>query len=130
MATATLSALSGAGGGAYAQLQEMQAQRMAEQAEGRARALRSAAEEAQANAVRARETARTRRVESDRAEGTAQDARANLVSLKSGQDTQADLTTLRDGIARVQEALNTTSTAAAVINAEGQTTGTLVNVTA
>ena len=87
-------------------------------------------EEAQANAVRARETARTRRVESDRAEGTAQDARANLVSLKSGQDTQADLTTLRDGIARIQEALNTTSTAAAVINAEGQTTGTLVNVTA
>lgn len=130
MATATLSALSGAGGGAYAQLQELQAQRTAEQAEGRARALRTAADEAQASAVRARETARTRRVESDQAEGTAQDARANLVSLKAGQETQAGLTSLRNDIAGIQKAFQANSTAAAVINAEGQTTGTLVNVTA
>lgn len=133
MAMATVSGNAFSGSGAFAQIQQLQAQRRAEQAEQHARALREKASEAQTVADRAQENARSLKVESEQAQGEASQAQRGLAGLGAGQEVQKGLANLRQQIGQVLQSgpLNGTSPAPApVVNALGQETGTVVNVTA
>lgn len=118
----------------WAQLQQQQAQRNADQAEQKARALQDKARDAQSVADQAQENARSIKVRSDQAQGDANDARQGLVSLKSLEQVQSGFNELRDQIRKVISPTDSveaaSGNAAPVVNSSGQTTGTLVNVTA
>ena len=121
----------------WAQIQQQQAQRAADQAEQNARSLKIKAKQAEVDASRAQEEARTANIESDKAQSKAGNARQNLVSLESARKLQEGLQAVRDKIAdsTLVGANSSTSSseapsAAGVTNAYGQQTGTLVNVTA
>jgi hypothetical protein len=123
----------------WSQLQQQQAQRTADQAEQRAQSLQAQARAAQQEASVAQERARTLGVKSSQAQGEASDARRNLAEMESLGKTQSNLTELRGQVAGAVEALSPPSPAtnaaaankaAPVVNAYGQETGTLVNVTA
>jgi type II secretory pathway pseudopilin PulG len=122
-----------AGSALWAQVQQQQAQRTADQAEQRARVLQQQAREAQGVASRAQEKARTLQVESNSAQSDAGEARRNVVAAKSLETVQTKISDLRGQIKDIlqPEASTTTTTALApVVNSFGQETGTLVNVTA
>lgn len=132
---------SGLNSGAYVQIQQQQAQRNADQAEQQARALQAQAQSARAVAGRAQEAARSLAVQASQAQGDAAGARRNLSSMESLGGVQAQLGGLREQINAVlnpapvaapspDSLSSSTTTAAPVINAFGQTTGTQVNVTA
>lgn len=111
------------------QLRVQQVKRNADQAEATARELREQASNAQQNADRAREKARSLTVEADKAQGEAGTARQQLASLSSLNQVQEGLSSLRQKISTAIQAIDEPNPTP-VINAEGQTTGTLVNVTA
>jgi hypothetical protein len=102
-----------------------QAKRNAEQAESTARALQQQASAAQREAAHAQEGARSLQVQSDQAQSTAGQARQQVASLSAVQTVQDGFQTLRTQIAAGVKALDA---AVPSVNAEGQTTGTLVNV--
>lgn len=110
------------------QLRTQQAQHRAEQAETAARALRAQARGAQQAADQAQENARNLKVRSDQAQGEAGAARQAVVSLESLGRVDSGLQSIREGIAEGLAALD--AAPAPVVNADGQTTGTLINVTA
>lgn len=115
----------------YSQLQQQQAKRTADQAEQTARDLQSKASQARAAANQAQQNARTLEVKSDQAQGNAETAKRNVVALKSVGETQTQISALRDQIASVIAPTESAATTAApVVNALGEQTGTLVNVTA
>lgn len=111
------------------QLRVQQVKRSADQAEATARTLRQQAGDAQRSADQARENARSLSVRADQAQGDAGAARQQLASLPSVSAVQEGMSTLRQEISTAIKALDE-PTAVPVINAEGQTTGTVVNVTA
>lgn len=124
-----------AGGGVlWAQLQQQLASRNADQAEQRASALRARAREAQSVADQAQENARSLKTESDQAQGQASEARRGVVQMNALDKVQAQLSDLRGQIGKVLQSDFSQADAAAtlvpVVNAFGQETGTLVNVTA
>ncbi|TXG94440.1 MAG: hypothetical protein E6R09_17390 [Rhodocyclaceae bacterium] len=124
-----------AGGGVlWAQLQQQLASRSADQAEQRASALRARASAAQAVADQAQENARSLKAESDQAQGQAGEARRGVLQMNSLGKVQTQLSDLREQIGKVLQPdvspADTTVTLAPVVNAFGQETGTLVNVTA
>ena len=138
MATGSISGSQGLSSGVWAQLQQQQAQRTAEQAEQKARALRAQASDAQSTADRAQENARTLRVQSEQAQGEASGARMDLAAIRSMDTVQSQFGQWR---AELASALGTAETSSAsvstvatssqpVLNADGQTTGTLLSVTA
>lgn len=138
MAIASISGASGQTGAVWAQLQQQQARLAVDQAEQKARALRTQANDAQAAADRAQENARSLATQSAQAQGEASSAQQNLVTLKSVGRLQNEFGELR---AQLATALGTspaassgsgatTGSAKPVVNAQGQTTGTLVSVTA
>lgn len=115
------------------QIQQQLAQRSVEQSEQQARALRAKAQNAEAVAERARETARSLNVEANEAQGDASRARINLAEQSSLGDVQANLTDLHEQITQLNNTpspLTSSAQLTPVINTSGQTTGTLVNVTA
>lgn len=113
------------------QMRTQQAQRSAEQAEAAARALRQRAASAQQSADRAQENARNLKVRSDQADSQAGSARQAAVSVNSLNRIETSFESLREGIAGGFSALAATPIpAAGVANAEGQITGTLIDVTA
>lgn len=139
----------------FAQLKLQQAKRSAEQAEATARTLAAQAADAQRVAVRAQENARELTVRSDQAQDNAGRARAGLAAIRSLSDTSTRLQQTYERVAeRIKEpetakvgagetaslASGTAATASAVVttvtvpgpsvNAQGQTTGKVVNVTA
>jgi len=132
MPVATTSGTQAAGGALWAQIQQQQAQRTADQAEQRARVLQSQAREAQSAASRAQETARTLQVESRGAQNEAGEARRNVAAMSSVGAVQTQLSDLQGQIARVLEnTLPSMSNASSgVVNSSGQQTGTLIDVTA
>ena len=69
--------------GIFAQIQQQQAQRNADQAEQRASSLQAQAQDAQAAAVGAQENARSLKVQSSQAQGDALSARQGLAALVS-----------------------------------------------
>ena len=109
------------------QLRVQQAKRNADQAEAAARALRRAATSAQQAADSAQENARSLQVRSSQAQIDAGQARQQVTSLQSVRSLQQGFETVRSQIA---EGLKSLDAPAPTVNAEGQTTGTLVNVTA
>ena len=135
MAVSASSGLQSPGSGIWGQIQQQQAQRNADQAGQQARALQARARQAQGVADQAQENASSLKVQSTQAQGTAESARRGLVAMKS-QDGM--LAQLNQQVAQVVDAVATQSPAVQaeaeapqpVTNAFGQTTGTLVNVTA
>lgn len=134
MALASFSGIQAGGSAQWAQIQQQLAQRNADQAEQRARALEEKAGEAQAVAVRAQENARSLQVASNQAQGEASDARRGLAGLKSLGVVQTQLNDLHQQIVQVLQPdtakTDTSASLAPVVNVFGQETGTLVNVTA
>ena len=142
MAIASATSSASVSGGLFAQIQQQQAQRNAEQADAKARALQGQARSAQVEADRAQENARSIKVQSDQASDDASQARQGLAALKSLGETQAQFADLREQIATIKSGADTkaspssVSTSASsgalapVVNSFGQPTGTLVNVTA
>jgi len=113
------------------QLQLRQAQSEADRAEQNARALRARAQTAEREAVRAQEGARALRVESDQAQERAGLARQDVSALRSLQGAVEDIGALRQQISFLREGGQATAAPAQpIVNAEGQTTGTVVNTTA
>jgi len=125
------SATGGAFGQATAQLAVQQAQRAADRAESAARRLRADATTAQHSADREQERARELQVRSSQAESEVGSARQRVSSLTAADRLQSDFGSLRENIADALVGLDQPAPASApVLNAEGQTTGTLVSVTA
>lgn len=117
---------------ALGQLQMQQAQRNAEQAEQRARALQTQARTAQQEAVQAQSNARELQTSSVQARGDADNARRNVLTLESVGEINTQLGALREQISNVlaAPAAATVAPPASYRNAEGQATGSLINVTA
>lgn len=121
--------------GIWAQMQQQQAQRSADQAEQQARSLKAMAQDAEATAAQAQENARTLKVQSSQAQGEAESARRGVAAMKSLGVVQAQFAGLRQQISDVLSptepvAGGSTGVAAPVVNAYGQQTGGMVNVTA
>lgn len=128
-----VSAAQSASSGLFAQIQQLQAQRSADQAEQRARTLLEKARQAQTVADRAQENARSLKVESNQAQGDAGRARQGLAARESISQLQSGYTDLREQIASVTSPVESATpvvSPAPVVNSFGQETGTLVNVTA
>lgn len=121
-----------AGAGLWVQLQQQQAQRAADQAELKARSLQAQAREAQSVAQQARENARSLSVRADQASSEASSAALGLVQSRSLAKTQGQLTDLQQQVKSVLVSLSGTSTstgsAKPVLNAQGQTTGSVINI--
>lgn len=121
---------------AFAQMQRQQAERNAEQAEQRARALQADSRRARQEADRAQERARTLEVETDQATDEAGRARSGLAALRSLQTLDDRFGDLRTQISPTPTPSPTSAPAASppqdppVFNAQGQLTGTVINVTA
>jgi hypothetical protein len=133
MALTSSSGVQSPGSGIWAQLQQQQAQRNADQAEQQARALQSQARQAQTVADRAQENARSLKVQSGQAQGEAENARRGLAAMESIGQVQTQISDLRGQISAElapAAAVTETTAPATVINVFGQATGTLVNVTA
>jgi chromosome segregation ATPase len=122
----------GSSSAAWGQLQSQQAQRNAEQAEQRARALQSQARSAQQEADRAQENARALQGSSSQARSEADSARRNVSSLESLGQVNNQLGQLREQIATVLAPSQAVTPAPvpAYTNVEGQATGTLINTVA
>lgn len=118
-----------AGSSISQQMRTQQAQRTADQAEAAARALRQRAASAQQAADQAQESARNLKVQADQADTRAGSARQAVVSVDSLSRVETSFNSLREGIAAAL-AVPATTPAEGVANAEGQITGTLIDVTA
>lgn len=134
MPVTSTSAAQSPGSGIWIQIQQQQAQRNADQAEQQARSLQVKARGAQTVADRALENARSLKVQSGQAQGEANSAKRGLAAQQSVEQVQTQLSGLREQINAVlspQETVQPVAESPApVINALGQQTGTLVNVTA
>lgn len=137
MALTSISGSQALGGAVWAQIQQQQVARAADQAEQKARALRAQASSAQASADRAQQNARSLKVQSEQAQGEANGARLNLATMRSVGELQTRFGDLR---AQLSSALTSSHTAVTdsaasgqakpIINTSGQTTGSLLSVTA
>lgn len=134
MPVTSLSGTQAAGSALWAQVQQQQAQRTADQAEQRARILQQQASDAQGVASLAQEKARTLQVASNSAQSDAGEARRNVVASKSLAVVQAKISDVRGQIKEILQPDTSSKTAATtlapVVNSFGQETGTLLNVTA
>lgn len=133
---ASVSSTSGANQYGWQQLKLQQARRNADQAEQVARSLKYEANAAQRVADRAEENARVLGVKSDDAQVKAGQARQGLAALSSEQQAGKLLANKVDQVLGRQQATATPSTGAAnasgsaVVNAQGQVTGTIINIQA
>lgn len=128
MVMPSVSGTLGGGSGVWAQLQQQQAVRAADQAEQKARALQARAQDARADAERATEKARSLGVQSEQANGDAQEARRGLVALNSLSEVRSRFDDLRQQIGEIlQPEAPAPAPAAAVA---GQKIGSLIDVSA
>jgi hypothetical protein len=117
----------------WQQFRLQQAQRTADQAEQEAQSLRAQAANAERSANRAQENARSLAADADRAEGDAGRARLGLATLEtSGRMKTALASTVQQVVTKeqVQQTTQASTPTQPVTNAQGQVTGTLVNVAA
>jgi len=116
------------------QLRLQQAQRNAQQAEQQARALQAQAANARQVADRAEENARALEVRSDQASENAGRARLGLTAMKTVGQMQTRLGEAYGRIAQepdaAPKATPVESAARPTVNAQGQTTGRIVNTSA
>lgn len=95
--------------------------------------MQSKAQAAQTVADQAQEKARSLQVQSRQAQGDASQARLNLATQNSVGEVQGQLSDRKTQIGKALQSDSSSATASAatpVVNASGQQTGTLVNVTA
>lgn len=98
MAMPSVSGTLGGSSGVWAQLQQQQAERAADQAEQKARVLQARAQDARADADQAVEKARSIGVQSEQANGDAQAARRGLVAIDSLSKVRSGFDDLRQQI--------------------------------
>lgn len=127
-----ISGTQGSGSAMWGQLQTQQAQRTAEQAEQRARSLQNMAQSAQREADQAQGNARNLKIDSNQARSDADGARRNVAVQQSVGELSSQFGELREQISNVLSSptLAPKASAPSFTNAEGQATGTLINVTA
>lgn len=126
-----LSGVSAAGNALFGQIQTLQAQRNAEQAEQRARGLQQEARVAQQVADQAQERATSLQSDSAQARVQANGARSDLRTLDGVGEVQTQLEGLRDQIAEVLSNPQIAPLPTPVVtNLDGQLTGRLINVSA
>ena len=125
-----VSTITGGAGFVSEQLRVQLAKRNAEQAEVTARSLSRQAAVAQQAADVAQEGARVLQVRSDQAQSNAGQARQQVTTLQSVQTLKQELSTTYSQIAAGLAVLDAPPAPSPSVNAEGQTTGTVVNVTA
>lgn len=126
-----ISSTSGATSAAFAQLQRQQAERNAEQAEQRARSLQAETQQAKSEADRAQERARSLEVETDQATEEAGRARSGLVASNTLRQVDVRVGELREQITPAPPAEAPASDVPAprpVVNAQGEVTGTVINI--
>lgn len=128
MAMPSVSGTLGGSSGIWVQLQQQQAERAADQAEQKARALASRARDAQSDADRAVEKARSLGVQSEQANGDAQEARRGLVALDALSEVRSGFDDLRQQIGEILQPAASISTDSASV-AE-QRIGSLIDVSA
>jgi hypothetical protein len=118
--------------GGVSQLRLQQAQRNAEQAEQRARALRAEAESAQHSAQREQERARGLNVDAQQAQGRAGDARRGVAALQSLDQFGQRIGQAYEKIAQAQAQAPAPAVPPPepVVNTQGEVTGQVVNVAA
>lgn len=133
---APVSSISGAQSAAQSGLQQLrlqQARRDAEQAEQVARSLEVQARAAQLKASEAQQNAQSITLQSDQAQTNAGQARLGLALINTVGQMQTRLSNVVEQVVAKQKAAEPSVAAAppvAVINTEGQTTGTVINTTA
>ena len=116
---------------AWVQLQQQMVQSNADQAENQARSLESKARTAQVVADQAQQNASDLRIRSDQAQVVAENAQQGLAELKSGEAMQSRFAAQLGKIgSTVTPPAAPVAAPSAVINAQGQKTGLVVNVTA
>lgn len=125
MAITTASGTSTVAQDLWQQLSLQQARRSAQQAELTARTLQTEASDARAAANRALENARDLEVKANQAQSSASQAAQNLVLAQSSGFVQAQLGSLNSHLTS-----SPPQGTPAVVNTQGQTLGTVVNVTA
>jgi len=135
MALTSLSGARDVSAGLWAQLQQQQAQRAADQAQAKASALQAQAREAQTTAQQAQANARSIEVRASQADGEARNAVMGLAQARSMSTVSNGLSDLHRQVTAVLQASTSASssagaTAQPVLNAAGQTTGTVISVTA
>jgi len=134
MSTSAISSASSLSSGLWAQLQQQQALRTAEQAEQSARVLQRKASVAQGEADRAVEKARSLKVESQQAQGSAQEARRSLSELDGLSQLQQQYTALQS---RLEPTSRTASSTAPAVASNSTSTptdgsaslGTVIDIT-
>lgn len=133
MAVTSSSGVQSVMSGLWVQIQQQVALRNVDQAERQASILRAKADSAQSVAERARESARSLNIQANQAQSEATQARLGLATQKAVGEVQIQLADRHDQIVQVLQAGSLTQTTpppAPVINALGQSTGNIVNVTA
>lgn len=126
MAMPSVSGILGGSGGVWAQLQQQQAERAADQAEQKARTLESQARSAQVDADRAVEKARSLGVQSEQANGDVQEARRGLVALDALREVRSGFDDLRQQIGEILEPVAPSSTDS--VSVTEQRVGSLIDV--
>lgn len=115
----------------FGQLQQQQARRAADQAEQRARSLQNMAQAAQREADQAQGNARDLKIDSSQARNEANSAQRNVAASTAMGKVSTQLGELRQQISGALAPQATQpSKPAAYTNADGQATGTLINITA
>lgn len=121
----------------FSQLQQQQAQRQAEQAEQRANALQAEAARARSESREAEDRARNFELNSDQARGEAESLRSGLFALDGFNRIGEQLGEIREQLGGLEnsEPVSTqvmsaaaTTTGNAVVNMQGQVTGTTLDV--
>lgn len=132
---ASVSSTSSANQYGWQQLKLQQAVRNADQAEQEAQSLKTQANDAQRVADRAQENARSLYVQSDQAQAKAGQARQGLVAIGTAQQSVTQLSNTVDQVltrkpVSTSTTQSTSTSPAAVVNSQGQVTGTVINTTA
>ncbi len=130
MAIEASAGLASPGAGLWAQIQQQQAQKNADQARQQARALQAQARQAQTAADRAQENARLLQSKSSQAQVNADHAQRGVQAMKSLKQIQQGIGELRSQIAEAVQTPSSAQPSPPVVNSSGQMTGTQVNVTA
>lgn len=115
---------------AWKLLQLEQAKQFAERAAQNARALQSKASDAQSEADRAQENARTLRVDANQAQSVAVQADRGVRSTESSSQIGSQIVMKVTQAAQALEAAPAQTQTPPTVNTQGETIGTVINVTA
>lgn len=130
MDTTSISGMQQVTQSAWRQFQFQQAKQFADQAAQNVRMMQSRANAAQAQADRAQENARVLRVEADQAQGVAVQASRSVASGETASRIGPQVSSVVAEAVQSQQITQTQAAPAPTVNTQGETIGTVVNVTA